>query len=70
MSRLLLVAEVAERLRCSISMVYDHIAQGRLKAYKVGGSKGYRVSEAQLEEFLRTSETQPPAEEAPLRHVR
>lgn len=51
-------------------MVYDHIAQGRLKAYKVGGSKGYRVSEAQLEEFLRTSETQPPAEEAPLRHVR
>jgi excisionase family DNA binding protein len=68
---LLLVSEVAERLRCSHSMVYDHIAQGRLQAYKVGGKKGYRVSEEQLQAFLRGAETQAAADEEPaLKHVR
>src|SRR5262249_43085235 len=36
MDRLLLVSEVAERLRCSISNVYNLVAQGRLKCYRVG----------------------------------
>jgi excisionase family DNA binding protein len=56
MGRLLLVSEVAERLRCSQSMIYDHIAQGRLEAYRVGGKKGYRVSEEQLARFLERQE--------------
>jgi hypothetical protein len=38
-------------------MVYAHIAQGRLKAHRIGGRKGYRVSEEQLEHFLRLTET-------------
>jgi excisionase family DNA binding protein len=60
MDRLLLVSEIAERLRCSESTVYNHIAQSRLEAYCVGKSKGYRVSEDQLQRFLDRMQTKAP----------
>jgi excisionase family DNA binding protein len=62
MGRLLLVSEVAERLRCSASSVYSNIARGRLKCYRVGaGNGGIRVTEEQIEAFLQSSETKPSA---------
>jgi excisionase family DNA binding protein len=47
------VAEVAARLKCSPSFVYEVIANGELQHYRLGkGQGGIRVSEAQLEQFL------------------
>ena len=39
-------------------------------AYKVGGKKGYRLSEEQLAAFLAASETQRTDTEDPLKFVR
>jgi excisionase family DNA binding protein len=69
MTSLLTVAEVAERLRCSQSMVYEHVAQGRLAAYRVGAKKGYRFSEEQIEAFLEASAIGKEPE-PPFKHVR
>jgi excisionase family DNA binding protein len=50
---LLKVPEVAERLNCSESFVYEVIASGELKHYRLGkGQGGIRLGEAQLAEFL------------------
>ena len=64
---LLTVAEVAERLRCSLSGAYNHITTGRLKAYRVGSKKGYRVDEESLQAFLRARETGPELKHITLR---
>jgi excisionase family DNA binding protein len=62
----LTVAEVASRLRCSLSNAHALIAAGKLKAYRVGaGGGGLRVSEEQLQEFLRRAETTRGREETP-----
>jgi putative resolvase len=49
--KLLSVDEVAERLGVSVYTVRRWIHTGHLRAYKPG--RGYRVREADLEEFLR-----------------
>jgi excisionase family DNA binding protein len=55
--QLLKTAEVATRLNCSPSFVYDLIATGRLKHHRLGrGQGGVRVSEDQLQEYLQTTE--------------
>jgi excisionase family DNA binding protein len=55
---LLNVAEIAERLRCSQSLVYAAVASGRLRAYRIGrGKGGIRISEEQLSAFLQATES-------------
>ena len=70
---LMTVAEVKNRLRCSLSNVYNLIEAGELRCYRVGkGKGGIRVSERQLQDFLDSRETRPDEEEdaTPLRHLR
>lgn len=55
---LLKVSEVARRLNCSPSLVYDHIASGRMRCHRIGkGHGGVRISEEQLAEFLKGTES-------------
>ena len=55
--RLLTVREVAERLRSSPEAVRRWLRQGKLRGYRPGGTKlGYRVSEAELQRFIASSE--------------
>jgi excisionase family DNA binding protein len=55
--RLYTVKETADRLNVSISFVYGLIASGRLKHYVLGaGRGGKRVSDAQLDEYLKSVE--------------
>lgn len=50
---LLTAGEVAGRLRCGVTNVYDLIASGDLEAVRTGaGKKGYRVSGPALRAFL------------------
>jgi excisionase family DNA binding protein len=54
---MLKIPEVAARLNVSDSFVYVIIAEGRLKHHRLGkGQGGIRISEQQLEEYLRTTE--------------
>lgn len=48
-------AEVAERLNCSVSTVYDLIESGRLEHYRC---PGVRVSEEQLACYLEETKRQ------------
>ncbi|MDB5306070.1 MAG: hypothetical protein JWO38_272 [Gemmataceae bacterium] len=51
--KLLKVPEVAERLNCSESFVYEAIVSGELKHYRLGkGQGGIRLSEEQISNFL------------------
>ncbi len=51
--RLLTVPEVADRLRLSIFTVRELLKDGRLKGFRLGGTKsGWRVSEADLQRFI------------------
>lgn len=54
MGNVLTIAEVAHRLRCSVSTVRQHIARGRLAAVNLGtgGHKHYRITESALADFL------------------
>jgi excisionase family DNA binding protein len=54
---LMKVGDVAKRLNCSPSLVYEHIASGRLGCHRIGkGRGGLRVSEEQLTSFLKKTE--------------
>ena len=54
--RLLTVREVAERLRSSPETVRRWLRQGKLQGFRPGGTRlGYRISERELEQFLRQS---------------
>lgn len=57
MSNLLLLSEVAQRLRCSVSTVKQNIARGRITAIDLGSGtrKHYRITEAALVEFQNSS---------------
>jgi len=77
-STLLKIAEVARRLSCSKSFVYRLLDSGRLKHYVLGpGQGGKRVSEEQLQDYLRGAEKggepppkqRPPAKPVKLRHL-
>jgi len=51
--KLLKIWEVAERLSCSESFVYNAIADGSLKHFRLGqGQGGIRISEEQLAAYL------------------
>lgn len=57
MEALFLVSEIAARLRCSLSNVYNLIAAGKLRCYRVGRGRGaIRVSERHIQEYLDSSE--------------
>jgi len=54
----LTVRQVAERLHVSQGTVYGLIAQGRLRAFRIGTGRGtLRVSEEALADFLQAVET-------------
>ena len=59
---LLRVAEVAERLRCSVSTVYGLIESGRLGHHRC---PGVRVSEQQLAEYVESTKMDAKREREP-----
>jgi excisionase family DNA binding protein len=76
---LLKISEVAARLSCTRSFVYALVESGRLKHHRLGrGQGGIRVSEEQLQEYLRGTEKgggprpqpDPPAKPVRLKHLR
>ncbi len=70
-AKLMKVEDVAERLNCSISTVYDAVAAGELGAYSVGRRKGYRFSEEQLQAFLEKRKVGgDPSPRIPLRDIK
>ena len=55
---MLTVKQVKDRLNLSRSSVYALIDSGELKSYRLGAGRGaIRVSEKQLEDFLRSRES-------------
>jgi excisionase family DNA binding protein len=54
--RLLLVAEVADRLRCSVSTVYALLETGRLVGHRC---PGWRVRAADLEAYIEGTKKEP-----------
>ena len=55
--KLLTVAEVAEALAISRSLVYDLVNQGQLPYVNVGKSKAYRFVQADIEAFINDRKT-------------
>lgn len=72
---LLKVAEVAQRLNCSVSTVYNLIESGQLPHHRC---PGVRVSEEQITEYLNRTKreqlepvsTKPKLPRARLKHIR
>lgn len=59
---LMTVREASKRLRASISFVYARLADGSLPNYRLGdGQGGIRISEDQLERYLRSRQVGPTA---------
>jgi excisionase family DNA binding protein len=58
LERLLTAEEVAERLRVSVFTVRSWLQSGRLRGFKLPGSRSWRVSEADLERFIREAQEQ------------
>jgi excisionase family DNA binding protein len=56
---LLTASDVATRLGCSPFTVYRAIASGQLAARRLGVNGTYRISETDLESFLRPACTEP-----------
>lgn len=58
---LLRVSAVAKALDCSETNVYALISSGQLKSHPVGaGGKGHRITQAELDRFLREGPTVKP----------
>jgi len=52
-AKLMTVKDVAERLNCSESLIYNLLASGALRHYRLGRSQGgIRVSEEQMQAYL------------------
>ena len=62
MAQLLTVEEVAERLRVEHHAVRKYIKEGKLSAYNYG--RRYRVDDAEVEAFLKRSQTKQEAKTA------
>src|SRR5262245_21643955 len=55
--QLMTAREVAQKLRLSVSFIYERIADGSLPHFRLGsGQGGIRVSEEQLAAYLRSHE--------------
>ncbi len=54
--KLMSAAKVAERLCASKRLVYQEILRGKLKCYRLGNRGVVRISEEQLEEYLKNVE--------------
>jgi excisionase family DNA binding protein len=71
---LMTVSDVAARLKVSTSQVYAMITNGKMRCYRLTTKTqgGIRVSEEQLEDFLRSAEVnrEPLSSEPALRHIR
>lgn len=66
---LLKVQEVAEKLRCSESFVYDAVREGRLVPTRLGKGQGLiRIAEENLNAFL-ASARERKDEPVKLRHI-
>ena len=46
--------EVADILKVSRQTIYNYVTAKKLRAYKLGGGREYRVSAEDLREFVRT----------------
>jgi excisionase family DNA binding protein len=68
---LLKLKAVAEALNCSLSNVYARVQDGSLPVVRVGRSKGFRVSRADLERYLAERRSEG-VDEAPcsLKHIK
>ena len=70
------VQEVAKRLNCSVSTVYELVEAGKLAAYRIGLRRGsIRVTEEQIEAYLASCQSTPlePKPSSPrikLKHLR
>ena len=52
------VADIAKRLNCAPSTVYELVESGQLPAYRIGLRRGgIRVTEEQLQEYLQACES-------------
>ncbi|MDD2212171.1 MAG: helix-turn-helix domain-containing protein [Syntrophomonadaceae bacterium] len=49
--------QVAEKLQLSIHTIWKYLRAGKLPASKI--ARGYRVSEEQLDRFMKSLETKP-----------
>lgn len=57
---MLTVSEVAERLKLSLSAIYELIADGQLPSVRLGPKKGaVRVTEEDLQAFIESRRTHP-----------
>ena len=66
--KLLTVSEVADILRISKSLVYDHVESGRLSACRLGKGQGaIRVRAADVEAFVDENQIQKPSGAVPRR---
>jgi excisionase family DNA binding protein len=70
MSKLLRLAEVAERLSCSLSNVHALTEAGLLPFHLIGVRKGKRVSEEDLAEYLARVRRDGQPEAGPLTYIR
>lgn len=51
--QVLTVPEVADRLRVSTATVTSWLRDGRLRGYRIGGTKaGWRIEESDLDRFI------------------
>lgn len=65
------VKEVATRLDVSLNTIYALVSDGKLRCCRIGRGRGViRISEEQLDEFLRSAEPHPVAEVPQARRVK
>ncbi len=51
--KLYTLQEVADYLKVSRQTIYNYVTKKRLRAYKLGGQREYRVTDADLQEFIK-----------------
>ena len=51
--KLYTLQEVADYLKVSRQTIYNYVTKKKLRAYKLGGQREYRVTDADLQDFLK-----------------